>query len=86
MITNTPKPTVMFEGKRIPFTYYQLANAKFCLGIFKSGMKMRGVTLKLIRQTLNLKSKNTSDCLAEVQKMMDEYRENVAPILQTNSN
>lgn len=83
-INNKPKPTVTMGETKIPFTYYQLVNAAFCLKMFKAGMKVRHVTLGDIRRSLNLKSKNTTDCLVEVQAMIEDYKKEISPLLNTN--
>lgn len=83
---NSKKPVVkvMMGDKQIPFTMYQLINAKFCLQMFKVGMKVRHVTLKDIRLSLSLKGKTTIDCLAEVEERIADYNKTITPLLNTS--
>jgi hypothetical protein len=58
-------PNVMYGGNEIPYTSYQLAMAKFNLGILSSGMLMRGVKLKDLKSYFGLKGRSARDCYEE---------------------
>lgn len=77
------KPIVIGEsGQRIPFTYYQLLNAKMCLSLMTKGLKFRGVRLIDMRTSLHLKSKTTAACLDEVEGLIEKYKEEIMPLLK----
>ena len=69
-------PTVIFEGKEIPFTGYQLATHIYALKIMGLGMKMRGVTFTQIKKFYGLTGKSAKDCLLELQSIQEMYRNN----------
>jgi hypothetical protein len=69
-------PTVIFEGKEIPYAGYQLAVHIYALRIMALGMKMRGVTFSQIKKFYGLKGKSAKDCLPQLQQLQDMYRGN----------
>ena len=68
-------PTVIYEGKEIPFAGYQLATHIYALKIMALGMKMRGVTFTQIKKYYGLIGKSAKECLPELQKIQKIYRE-----------
>jgi hypothetical protein len=68
-------PTVIYEGKEIPFAGYQLATHIYALRIMALGMKMRGVTFTQIKKYYGLTGKSAKDCLPELQKIQKIYSE-----------
>lgn len=78
------KPIVISEtGKQIPFTFYQLAQAKYALSILSVGMKIRHVNLKSIKKAIGLSGKTVQDCLIEVKAKMEQFKTETAPLLNT---
>jgi hypothetical protein len=68
-------PTVIYEGKEIPFAGYQLAVHIYALKIMALGMKMRGVTFTQIKKFYGLSGKSAKDCIAQLQQIQNSYRE-----------
>ena len=66
-------PTVIFEGKEIPFHGYQLASHVYALKIMAAGMKMRGVTFRQIKKYYGLKGRTAKDCLPQFEEIMAKY-------------
>ena len=69
-------PTVMFEGKEIPYAGYQLAVHIYALKIMAIGMKMRGITFTQIKKYYGLKGRTAKECLPQLQQMQEMYRTN----------
>ena len=69
-------PTVIYEGKEIPFAGYQLAAHIYALKIMALGMKMRGVTFTQIKKYYGLSGKSAKECLPQLQAMQEAYRTN----------
>ena len=69
-------PTVIYEGKEIPYAGYQLAVHIYALKIMALGMKMRGVTFSQIKKFYGLKGKSAKECVPELQQMQEMYRTN----------
>ena len=55
-------PTVIFEGKEIPFHGYQLASHIYALKIMALGMKMKGVTFTQIKRYYGLRGSSSKEC------------------------
>jgi hypothetical protein len=68
-------PTVIYEGKEIPFAGYQLAVHIYALKIMALGMKMRGVTFTQIKKYYGLRGKSAKECVPELQKIQKIYSE-----------
>ena len=69
-------PTVIYEGKEIPFAGYQLATHVYALRIMAIGMKMRGITFTQIKKYYGLKGRSAKECLPELQSIQEMYRNN----------
>jgi hypothetical protein len=69
-------PTVIFEGKEIPYAGYQLAVHIYALKIMALGMKMRGVTFTQIKKFYGLRGRTAKECLPQLQQMQEMYRTN----------
>ena len=69
-------PTVIYEGKEIPFAGYQLATHVYALRIMAIGMKMRGITFTQIKKYYGLKGRTAKECLPQLQQMQEMYRTN----------
>lgn len=69
-------PTVIFEGKEIPFAGYQLATHVYALRIMAIGMKMRGITFTQIKKYYGLTGKSAKECLPQLQAIQEMYRTN----------
>ena len=68
-------PTVIFEGKEIPFAGYQLAAHIYALKIMAIGMKMRGITFTQIKKFYGLKGKSAKECIPQLEQIQNTYRE-----------
>ena len=68
-------PTVIFEGKEIPFAGYQLAAHIYALKIMGLGMKMRGITFTQIKKYYGLSGKSAKECVPQLQAIQEKYRE-----------
>ena len=66
-------PTVIFEGKEIPFHGYQLAAHVYALKIMALGMKMKGVTFTQIKRYYGLRGSSSKECAVELQKIQEAY-------------
>ena len=60
-------PSVIYGSKQVDYFGYQLANHIFALKILSSGMTMRGVKLKDIKDYYGLKGKSAKDCLPQLE-------------------
>lgn len=67
-------PSVSMGGKQIDYMGYQLANHQFALKIMSSGMKMRNMKLKDIKDYYGLKGKSAKECLEEFKVIYADYR------------
>ena len=68
-------PTVIYEGREIPYAGYQLAVHIYALKIMALGMKMRGVTFSQIKKFYGLKGKSAKDCIPQLEQIQNTYRE-----------
>lgn len=66
-------PEVSYGAKKIDYFGYQLATHKFQLGILKSGMSMRGVKLRDLKDYYGLTGKSASDCYDQFTVIFDNY-------------
>ena len=69
-------PTVVFEGKEIPYAGYQLAVHIYALKIMALGMKMRGVTFTQIKKYYGLSGRSAKECVPQLQAIQELYRKN----------
>jgi hypothetical protein len=67
-------PSVTYGDKNVDYFHYQLANHIFALKILSSGMTMRGVKLKDIKDYYGLKGKSAKDCLPQLETIFEEYK------------
>lgn len=68
-------PTVIYEGREIPFAGYQLATHIYALKIMAAGMKMRGVTFTQIKKYYGLTGKTAKECIPQLEQIQKTYRE-----------
>lgn len=68
-------PTVIYEGKEIPFAGYQLAVHIYALKIMGLGMKMRGITFTQIKKYYGLSGKSAKECIPQLEAIQQKYRE-----------
>jgi hypothetical protein len=73
---NLKTPSVSMGNKQIDYFGYQLANHKFALGILASGMKIRNVRLKDIKDYYGLKGKSAKECKEEFEVIITNYKQN----------
>ncbi len=67
-------PSVSYGSKQVDYFFYQLANHIFALKILSSGMTMRGIKLKDIKDYYGLKGKSAKDCLPQLETIFEEYK------------
>jgi hypothetical protein len=60
-------PSVSYGNKQVDYFGYQLAYHIFSLKILSSGMTMRGIKLKDIKDYYGLKGKSAKDCLPQLE-------------------
>jgi hypothetical protein len=67
-------PSVSANGGNVDYFGYQLAVHKFNLSIMSKGMTCRGIKLKDLKGYYGLKGRSASDCLAQFDKIMSDYK------------
>ena len=68
-------PEVMIEGQgKVDYFKFQLANHKFALRILSSGMKMRGVKLKDLKEYYGLTGRSAKQCMEQFDLIWHNYR------------
>jgi hypothetical protein len=67
-------PSVSYGGEKMDYFGYQLASHKFTLNVLSSGLKMRGVKLKDIKDYYGLKGKTAKECLEQFNIIQENYR------------
>ena len=68
-------PTVIYEGREIPYAGYQLAVHIYALKIMALGMKMRGITFTQIKKFYGLPGKSAKECIPQLEQIQNTYRE-----------
>lgn len=71
----TGVPVVSYRGENIDYFGYQLSVHRFNLKIMASGMSVRGVKLKDLKQYYGLKGKSAKDCLDQFDKVVKWYEQ-----------
>ena len=67
-------PSVSYGGKDIDYIGYQLAVHIFNMKILASGMSMRNVKLKDLKDYYGLKGKSAKDCLPQLETIYENYK------------
>lgn len=67
-------PSVSYGNKQIDYFGFQLANHQFALKILSSGMTMKGIKLKDIKDYYGLKGKSAKECLEQFNVIYENYR------------
>ena len=67
-------PNVMMEGKQLDPFKFQLANHRFAFRILMSGMKMKNVRLKDLKEYYGLKGRTAKDCFPQFDAIYASYR------------
>ena len=66
-------PIVSMEGMEIDYFLYQIHVHHMNLKIMSSGMTMRGINLKKLKQYYGLTGQSTIVCLEDFENMLDAY-------------
>lgn len=67
-------PTISYSGgTELDYISYQLHTAKFQLRILSSGMTMRGVKLKNIKEYYGFKGRTAIDMLPQIEELINKY-------------
>jgi hypothetical protein len=69
----TKAPSVHYEGKEIPFTFYQINVHLYQLKLMAKGIKFRGILLKDFKHFYGLKGKTAKICLQELEELKAHY-------------
>lgn len=70
---NLQTPKVYTNGKQINYPMYMILVHHFNLKIFASGMTMRGMNLKTLKNYYGLKKRSAKECLIEFEQLMLFY-------------
>lgn len=70
-------PSVSSGGKNIDYFGYQISVHLFNMKIFASGMTMKGAKFTPIKKYYGLKGRSAKECLPELQKIADDYKESL---------
>ena len=68
-------PTVSTANGNINYFGYQLAVHKMNLSLMAKGIGSRGITFTQIKKYYGLKGRTAKDCLPQLVKMVDEYKQ-----------
>jgi hypothetical protein len=66
-------PLVSAGGKNVDYFGYQLSVHHFNLKIMARGMTFRGITFTQLKKYYGLKGRSAKDCLAQFEKIKDDY-------------
>jgi hypothetical protein len=66
-------PSVHFEGKEIPFTFYQINVHLSQLSLMAKGIKFRGMQLRHFKDFYGLKGRSAKACKEELTKLKEHY-------------
>lgn len=67
-------PSVSHGNNEVDYFGYQLSVHKFNLRIMAAGMKVRGLSLKDLKQYYGLKGKTAKDCLPQFEWIFEAYK------------
>jgi hypothetical protein len=70
---NLKTPKVTNGGTEVDYIGYQLSVHKFQLKILSSGMTMRGVKLKSIKDYYGFKGKTAKECLPQMEDLISKF-------------
>jgi hypothetical protein len=79
-------PTVVAEGKQIDYFGYQISVHRFNLRIMAGDMKFRGVKLRDLKNYYGLTGRSASECLAQFENVVADYRRRFNLLQSVNKN